>query len=182
MKMRTFYPTLLLILLVSITGCQKKVIYITPQITGQVIDKQTNRPIEGVKTVIGGPALDYTNEQGRFSVPPITSEYIFNKPNHRLTMAKGGASFTIYKSGYEIKSYANGGLSFIPNKPYTEKIYVNMGKVYLNPVPVGKEGEYETYYLTLDFCKPDESQREVDCIPVPEGKTYAEVSPNRSVQ
>ena len=67
-------------------------------------------------------------------------------------------------------------------KLYTEKRYVDIGKVYLNPVPVGKEGEYETYYPTLDFCKPDELQREVDCIPVPEGKTYAEVSPNQPVQ
>ena len=155
-------------------------IYATPQITGQVIDKQTNQPIEGVKTVLSSNAIDFTDAQGRFTVPPVTYEYTVKAPSHKKVMSRGGSSFMIYKPGYEIKSYANGGLASIP-RAYTEKGYVDMGKVYLMPVPVGKEGDYKTYYLTLNYCKPNQSQREVDCIPVPKGKTYEQVSPNHPI-
>ena len=166
---------------ISLLGCQRKVIYATSQITGQIIDKQTNMPIEGVKTIINSQALDFTDKQGRFTVPPVTYEYTANASDYREVVSRRGSSFDIYKSGYEIKSYANGGLASIP-RAYTEKGYIDMGQVYLNPVPVGQEGEYETYYLTLNFCKPTQSQKEVDCIPVPEGKTYEQVSPNQLVR
>ena len=181
MNTKTIYLTAFLLSLASLTGCQKKVIYATPQITGQVIDKQTNLPIEGVNTGITNQASDTTDKQGRFTVPPITYEYTVISPNHRQVMSMGGARFSIGKSGYELKSYANGGLAFIP-KPYTEKSYVDMGQVYLIPVPVGQERKYRTHYSTLNFCKPTESQKEVDCIPVPEGKTYEQVSPNQPIR
>lgn len=170
MTTKTIYLTLVLISLTGLIGCQKKVIYATPQITGQVIDKQTNQPIEGVNTGINNQAYDTTDTQGRFTVPPVTYEYTVKAPNHKEVMSRGGSSFSISKSGYEIKSYANGGSASIP-RPYTEKSYVDMGKIYLMPVPVGKEREYKTYYLTVNYCKPTESQREVDCIPVPKGHT-----------
>ena len=181
MQNRTLYLTVFVLSLASLTGCQKKVIYATPQITGQVIDKKTNQPIANVKTVIGGNAFAFTGAQGRFTVPPVTYEYTVKYPNHREVMSIGHTSFSISKPGYEIKSYANGGLASIP-KPYTEKSYVNMGHIYLMPVPVGKERDYKTYYQTIDYCKPNQSQKEVDCIPVPEGKTYEQVSPNRPIE
>ena len=89
---------------ISLLGCQKKVIYATPQITGQVIDKQTNQPIEGVKTVINRQALDYTDKQGRFTVPFTTVEYTFNEPNYQESRSRRGASLAIFKEGYEYKS------------------------------------------------------------------------------
>lgn len=180
MNIKTLYLTAFLLSLASLTGCQKKVIYATPQIAGQVIDKQTNQPIEGVNAGINNKASDTTDEQGRFTVPSSTYEYTINEPNHREVMSRGSSSFSISKLGYETKSYANGGLASIP-KPYTEKRYINMGKIYLMPVPVGQEGKYKTHYSTLGYCKPTQSQKEVDCILVPEGKTYEEVSPNQPV-
>ena len=181
MNNRTLYLIAFALLSASSTGCQKKVIYATPQITGQVIDKQTNQPIEGVKTVLSSNAIDFTDAQGRFTVPPVTYEYTVKAPSHRRVMSNGVASFMIYKPGYGFKSYRSGGLAFIP-KPYTEKSYVDMGKIYLMPVPIGMESEYEVHYSTLNFCKPTESQREVDCIPVPKGKTYEQVSPNQPIE
>ena len=166
---------------ISLLGCQKKVIYATPQITGQVIDKQTNQPIEGVKTVINRQALDYTDKQGRFTVPFTTVEYTFNEPNYQESRSRRGASLAIFKEGYEYKSYTNGGLAFTTSLD-GKKRYVNMGKIYLIPVPIGKEGEYKTEYLTVGYCKPTQSQKEVDCIPVPQGKTYEQVSPNQTVR
>lgn len=181
MNTKKIYLSALLISLASLTGCQKKVIYVTPQITGQVIDKQTNKPIEGVKTIINRQALDFTDKQGQFTVPFTTVEYTVSEPNYRKTMSRGNSSFMIYKSGYEIKSYRNGGLSFTSSAD-GQKRYVNMGQVYLEPVPVGKEGKHETHYSTLDYCKPTQSQKEVDCMPVPRGKTYKQMSPNQPIK
>lgn len=181
MRNRTIYLPALLLSIISLLGCQSKVIYVTPQITGQVINKQTNKPIEGVKTIINRQALDYTDKQGRFTVPFTTMEYTVNEPSYQKSISMRGASFDFYKLGYEIKSYTNGGLAFTTS-PDGQKSYVDMGKVYLMPVPVGMEGNNETHYLTLGYCKPTQSQREVDCIPVPEGKTYEQVSPNQPIK
>ena len=180
MNIKIAYLSVLLFSSISTLGCQKKVIYVTPQITGQVINKQTNQPIEGVKTVINSQALDYTDKQGRFTVPFTTVEYTVNEPSYQKSRSRRGASLAIFKEGYEYKSYTNGGLPFTTSAD-GQKRYVDMGKVYLVPVPVGKEGDYKTHYSTLNYCKPTESQREVDCIPVPEGKTYEQVSPNQPV-
>lgn len=180
MQTNITYMTALLISFVSLTGCQAKVAYLTPQITGQVIDKKTNLPIANAKTVIGGNAFDMTDKQGFFNVPSFEVEYVVDEPSYSERNSIGGTSFRISKSGYEYKSYANGGLAFVTSSD-GQKRYVNMGKIYLMPVPVGREGEYKTHYLTLGYCKPTQSQKEVDCIPVPEGKTYEQVSPNKPV-
>ena len=180
MNIKIAYLSVLLFSSISTLGCQKKVIYVTPQITGQVIDKHTNKPIQGAEVFISNKASDSTDNKGRFTVPFITSEYTFNEPSYQERRSRRGSGLTIYKSGYEIKSYANGGLPFTTSAD-GQKRYVDMGKVYLVPVPVGKEGDYKTHYSTLNYCKPTESQREVDCIPVPEGKTYEQVSPNQPV-
>lgn len=50
------------------------------------------------------------------------------------------------------------------------------------PVSVDTEREYITHYSTLHFCKPNQSQKQVNCIPVPEGKTYEQVIPNRHIE
>ena len=181
MQKNITYMTALLISVVSLTGCQAKVAYLTPQITGQVIDKKTNLPIANAKTVIGGNAFDMTDKQGFFNVPSFEVEYVAGEPSYSERNSIGGTSFRESKSGYEYKSYANGGLAFV-TIPDGQKRYVNMGKIYLMPVPVGREGEYKTHYSTLGYCKPTESQKEVDCIPVPEGKTYEQVSPNRPIE
>ncbi|MGE6796888.1 hypothetical protein [Psychrobacter okhotskensis] len=181
MYIKTSYLSILLFLTISTLGCQKKLVYVAPQITGQVIDKQTNQPIEGVKTVINRQALDYTDKQGRFTVPFTTVEYTFNEPSYQESRSRRGASLAIFKEGYEYKSYTNGGLAFTTSAD-SQKRYVNMGKIYLMPVPAGKEAEYKTEYLTVGYCKPTQSQREVDCIPVTEGKKYEQVSPNQPVQ
>lgn len=180
MNIKIAYLSVLLFSSISTLGCQKKVIYVTPQITGQVINKQTNQPIEGVKTVINSQALDYTDKQGRFTVPFTTVEYTVNEPSYQKSRSRRGASLAIFKEGYEYKSYTNGGLPFTTSAD-GQKRYVDMGKIYLMPVTIGKEGEYKSEYLTLGYCKPTQSQREVDCIPVPDGKTYEQVSPNQPV-
>lgn len=50
------------------------------------------------------------------------------------------------------------------------------------PVSVDTEHEYITHYSTLHFCKPNQLQKQVNCIPVPEGKTYEQVIPNRHIE
>lgn len=181
MYIKIAYISVLLFSSISLISCQKKVTSVTPQITGQVVDKQTNKPIERAEAFINNKASDSTDAQGRFTVPFITSEYTFNEPSYQERRSRRGSSFTIYKSGYEIKSYANGGLAFTTSAD-GQKRYVDMGQVYLLPVLVSEERDSKTYYLTVGYCKPTQSQREVDCIPVLEGKTYEQVSPNQPVQ
>ena len=137
-------------------GLSKKVIYATSAISGQLIDKKTNQPIEGVMALASSEEFDLTDKQGRFTVPPTTYEYTFNEPSHREVMSIANTSFFISKDGYEVKSYAIGGLAFV-SRTYDENHHIDMGKIYLMPVPVGQESKNHTYYPTLDFCKPDQS-------------------------
>ena len=181
MNQKILYLSLIALIPISIMGCQKKVIYATSEVSGQVIDKKTNQPIKGVVTRINSKAFDITDEQGRFTVPPNTYEYTFIEPNHREVMSRANSSFFISKDGYEVKSYAIGGLAFVSGT-YHKKNHIDMGKIYLMPVPVGTERENMTHYSNLGFCKPDQLQRQVDCIPVPAGKTYEQVSPNRHIE
>lgn len=179
--MKLLLLTTLFIAATGLAGCQNKVMHIGLQITGQVLDKRTNQPIEGVKTVLSSNAFDLTDAQGRFTVPFVTIKHAVNEPSYQQRQSGLNSSFTIFKSGYEIKSYRNGGLAFTTS-PDGQKRYVDMGQVYLMPVPVGKERKYRTHYSTLNFCKPTESQKEFDCIPVPEGKTYEQVSLNQPIK
>ena len=162
-------------------GCHKKVIYATSEISGQIIDKKTNLPIKGVNVGISNNASDITDKQGYFTVPPITYNYVFIEPHYREVISRANSSFFISKDGYEVKSYTIGGLAFVAGT-YYKKNHIDIGKIYLMPVPVGTEREHMTHYSTLHFCKPNQSQEEVDCIPVPEGKTYEQVSPNQPVE
>ncbi|WP_367109672.1 hypothetical protein [uncultured Psychrobacter sp.] len=43
-------------------------------------------------------------------------------------------------------------------------------------------GVEDDFIEDMTFCQPNESQKEVNCIPVPEGKTYEQVSPNQPIQ
>ena len=166
-------------------GCQNKVIYTTPEISGQMLNGKTNQPIEGASVGINNQASDITDKQGYFMVPPITYDYTVIEPRHRevisLIRSLEHSTLLINRSGYEIKSYKTGGLAFIP-KSYNEKSYINMGEIYLMPVPAGQESKNHTYYPTLDFCKPSQSQKKSNCISVPQGGTYKQVSPNQPIK
>lgn len=161
--------TVLLLSINALVGCQQQVSYVTPQITGQVFDKQTEQPIEGVKAVINDQAYAVTDHQGQFKVPFTTIEYLFNKPSYQEVSSRGGASLLIYKPGYEIKSYTNAGMVFTSSTDGNKR-YVDMGKIYLKPVAVGQEGQHDTHYSSLGYCQPNQSQKEIDCIALPTAK------------
>ena len=71
-----------------------------------------------------------------------------------------------------------------PTFDMSNPVSTDMGKVYFTPLAEGEhvyDRVYE-YVETMTYCRPNESQREVDCIPVPKGKTYEQVSSNQPVQ
>ena len=87
MNQKIICLSLIALIPIALMGCQKKVIYATSAISGQLIDKKTNQPIEGVMARASSEEFDLTDKQGRFTIPPTTYEYTFNEPSHREVMS-----------------------------------------------------------------------------------------------
>lgn len=151
--------------------------YSTPIVTGQVLDKRTLQPIENASISQTTRAEAVTDSDGYFKLPSYKfsyapSDFDVSTPN---SMATG--SFSIYKEGYREQSYWNFGLERREIK-HTSEIpdHIHLGTVYLEPLPknmYNKDDYIESDYVKeINFCNPNESQKEVSCMPLPDGVDY----------
>lgn len=80
----------------------------------------------------------------------------------------------LYKEGYRRKVFSNSGFKDLEVK-YTEEVpyHIHLGKVFLEPLPKGVDmNDIEDDYIDdMTFCQPDESQKNVNCMPLPDGVT-----------
>lgn len=145
--------------------------YTSPIITGKVLNKTTNKPIDNVsisQTSIDEVTTDYN---GYFKLPAYKVSYTASDKGRGLNlMSEGG--FYLYKEGYRRKYFPNRSLRFLEIK-YTEEVpyHIYLGKVFLEPLPegVGINDIEDDYVKKMTFCKTGESQKEVNCMPLPNG-------------
>ncbi len=155
-------------------GCQQKVIYVTPEIKGQVIDKETNQPIESVKVWITSKDLDITDANGLFYIPAIEYKYRVKAPNYHDIQDLSMSSIEFISDKYITKSYYINNF-FSTNKAQTtitssfeEKRYIDMGKVYLTAKDAeGAKVQEERIDDSIAYCQPHQSQKTTECIPLP---------------
>lgn len=159
-----------------LTACEAKVDYMTPQIKGQVVDRSTGKPINDVKVILTSRNSDITDNGGNFLIPQIEYNYrIFPPKNHDYS-DYSGATLIFTKDNYKDKYYPLGNLPTTNAAQDQEsynisiKRYVHMGKVYLTPVNSSiTEVQEEIISDSLDYCHPGQSQKDIECIPLPKG-------------
>ena len=185
MKLNIFSMTTVMMCVV-LTACEAKVAYMTPQIEGQVIDRRTSEPVSNVKVILTSKDFDVTDNDGKFLIPQIEYHYRVFPPKSYDYSDYSGAALIFIKDNYKDKSYTLGNLPSTNTAQDQEsynvdiKRYINMGKVYLTPAdPNILEMQEEIISYTLDYCQPNQSQKEVECIPVPKAMTHKQVSPNQ---
>ena len=148
--------------------------YVTPIITGQVLDKTTNQPIENVAISQTTETEATTDNNGYFKLPAFKFSYTDSEYDVETLNLIGDGSFYLYKEGYKRKDFWNFGLKTLEVKHVSEVPYhIHLGKVYLDPLPAGISiNDVENDYIKkMPFCQPNESQREVNCLPLPDGIT-----------
>nr|WP_317198629.1 hypothetical protein [uncultured Psychrobacter sp.] len=165
------------------TACQAEPAtkyYLTPIVTGQVLDKNTGKPLGGVTIIYTSKEFVETNKDGFFRLPAI--EYnVSSSPDYWVLNQLSESSMSVYKETYKRKYYSNFGFPRIKiSRSFEVPEYVHIGKIYLERLPTGiSTNDVEDEYIKdMTFCQPNESQKEVNCIPVPNGMTYEQVSAN----
>lgn len=132
----------LLVFLFSTVSCTKKVIYLTPEITGYIYDKNSKKPLVNHKGYIGftlptdkTPKVSLSSS-GKFIIYPLKKEYYLFSPN--ISAYKDlPLQIFIYIEGYdgEILDYSKFFLEQVPEEKIGFDSYnkIEIGKVYLDP-------------------------------------------------
>lgn len=115
-------------------GCSAKTIYLTPAISGQLLDEETKQPIVdkgGIFTITknDGSNIAKTDHSGRFYVEAIES-----KPLSESIYRSRPTTITFNVEGYKIKRINYNGYELTPKTNSREvKTTLDIGKVYLQP-------------------------------------------------
>lgn len=164
----------LCLLSIPLTACQAEPTtehYLTPIVTGQVLDKDNNQPLGNVSIIFNSDAFTKTNKDGVFRLPATafnSSPSTGSSQRNRLAES----SMSVSKENYRRKSYWNYGLPRINiQRNFEVPGYVHIGKIYLERLPTGAStNDVEDDFIeNMTFCQPNESQKEVNCVPMPDG-------------
>lgn len=115
-------------------GCSAKTIYLTPAISGQLLDEETKQHIVDkgrIFTIIknDGSNIAKTDRNGRFYVEAIES-----KPLSESIYRSRPTTITFNVEGYKIKRINYNGYELTPKTNSREvKTTLDIGKVYLQP-------------------------------------------------
>ena len=132
----------LLVFLFSTVSCTKKIIYLTPEITGYIYDKNSKKPLVNHKGYISftlptdkNPKVSLSSSGG-FIIYPLKKEYYMFSPDVSAYKDFPLQMF-IYIEGYdgEILDYSKFFLEQVPKEKIGFDSYnkVEVGKVYLDP-------------------------------------------------
>ncbi|WP_435949337.1 hypothetical protein [Psychrobacter sp. DM8] len=182
----SLFSLVCLIALVT-TSCiaqEPEVLYVTPAIKGQLIDGQTEQPISNATVYLTDDIQDTSDDTGRFELPAMQKIATDEMDADYFNAIAEDANIMIDTQGYQRRLFAIDGIAQPESTDLKTAVTVDMGNVYLKPLPndVHRYGTVYEYIGNMPYCQPTESQKEVNCIPVLEGKSYEQVSPNQPIQ
>lgn len=149
--------------------------YVTPALSGQLLDKSTQQPIANVSVYLTDEFQTISNANGQFNLPPmvVSDDMNSRRDKEQLQRIYQFADVMIEGDGYQRRLFNVDGIPLPVSELDTKTpVTINIGNVYLSPLSEG-EHVYDRVYQytkTMSFCQPNESQLEVACIPVPKGK------------
>ncbi len=173
-KLATFISVLTLPLSACLTPVATDY-YVTPALSGQLLDSETQQPVTNVNLYLTDEYQTNADSTGKFNLPPmVVSDDMNMRRNqedfHRIYQY---ADMMVEGDGYQRRLFNIDGIALpTPIFDIHAPVTIDMGKVYLTPLAEDEhvyDRVYE-YIETMTYCKPNESQKEVNCIPVPEGE------------
>ena len=189
--MKLYKKTILLsVLMVSLSACLTPVAtdyYVTPALSGQLLDKETQQPIVNMNIYLTDEYQTNSDSTGKFNLPSmVVSDDMNGRRNkEQLNQIYQYADIMVEGDGYQRRLFNIDGIALpAPTFDINTPVSIDMGKVYLTPLSEG-EHVYDRVYQYIEnmpYCKPNELQEKIDCIPVPQGKTYEQVSPNQPIK
>ncbi|MBJ8453477.1 hypothetical protein I6M90_16290 [Acinetobacter bereziniae] len=138
---KIFETGMTLFLLLFITACTPNYYYFKPEISGQIYDQKTKKPLSNRSGYIGYDlGLDEdkmvkTDSQGRFKITPKRQSYYFFRPNMKKLSMSAPQIYINFK-GYRtnIYDYSNGQTESMTNSSdEKELVKINIGNIYLEP-------------------------------------------------
>ncbi|MGP4118914.1 hypothetical protein ACT3N8_03715 [Psychrobacter aquimaris] len=168
----------------SCTAQEPEVFFVTPSIKGQLIDRQTDQPLSNITVYLTDDIQGTSDDTGRFELHSMQKIDSDNMGTDYFKAIAEEASIMIDTQGYQRRLFATDGMAKSADNNLKTPVIIDMGNIYLKPLPDGlhRYGTVFEYIATMPYCQPNQSQKKVDCIPVPQGKTYEQVSPNQPVQ
>lgn len=171
------------ILMLPLVTCSKPPTeyHVTPTLSGQFVDSQTEQPIANVTVYLTDEYQTSSDSTGNFTLPAMVSYGVRKRNKDYFERIYQYADVMVEVDGYQRKLFNVDGLALpTPDFDMTTTAAIEMGKVYLTPLPEGEQvyGKVYEYIATMSYCKPNESQRQVDCLPVTSSQNSGQVSPN----
>lgn len=128
---------LILLFLILLTACTPNY-YLKPEITGQLYDNRTKKPITNTLGYIGFSLNEdttiKTSNEGKFKITPEVQKYYIFRPNWKKLSASAPYIY-IYFEGYQSKTYDYSDTDLKDIKENSaEKILekVDVGKIFLD--------------------------------------------------
>lgn len=172
--MKTFNRTSLIIVIwltalvtTSCTAQEPEVFYVTPSIKGQLIDKLTDQPLSNITVYLTDDIQDISDDTGRFELPAMQQIALDDIQVDYLAAIANDANIMIDTQGYQRRLFAIDGMAQPKGNNLKTLVTIDMGNIYLKPLPSGmhRYGTVFEYIDNIPYCKPTQSQKEVDCIP-----------------
>lgn len=150
--------------------------HVTPALSGQFVDSQTEQPIANFTVYLTDEYQTNSDDKGNFTLPAMVSYGVRKRNKDYLKRIYQYADVMVEVDGYQRRLFNVDGLA-LPNPAFdiTTPTAIEMGTVYLNPLPKGEHVYSKVYecIATMHYCEPNESQRQVDCLPVTSSQNLA---------
>ena len=160
------------------TAQEPEAFYVTPSIKGQLIDSQTDQPLSNITVYLTVDIQGISDNTGRFELHSMQKIDSDNMGKGYFKALAEEASIMIDTQGYQRRLFAIDGMAKSEDDNLKSPMIIDMGNIYLKPLPDGlhRYGIIFEYIETMPYCQPSQSQKEVECIPVPKALTHTQVS------
>ena len=142
--------------------------HVTPALSGQFVDSQTEQPIANVTVYLTDEYQTNSDNKGNFTLPAMVSFGVRKRNKDYFEEIYQYADVMVEVNGYQRRLFNVDGLALpTPAFDMTTPAAIEMGTIYLTPLPEGEHvyGKVYEYIATMSYCKPNESQKQVDCLP-----------------
>ncbi len=155
--------------------------HVTPALSGQFVDSQTEQPIANVTVYLTDEYQTNSDSTGQFTLPSMASFGVRNRNKNYFKRIYKYANVMVESDGYQRRLFNVDGMA-LPTSTFdiSTPTSIDMGKVYLTPLSKGEHvyGRVYQYIEKMPYCSPTQSQKQVDCIPVTSSQNSGQVSPN----
>lgn len=159
------------ILMLPLIACSKPPTeyYVTPTLSGQFVNSQTDQPIANVTVYLTDEYQTRSDTKGNFTLPAMVSYGVRKRNKDYFERIYQYADVMVEVDGYQRKLFNVDGIA-LPTSTFnmSTPTSINMGKVSLTPLARGEHvyGKVYEYVAKLSHCELSQQQHRADCVPI----------------